>query len=447
MAVKRLCGTAVGLAGALLLAGLTACDIQDPASDEPSKPFLTVPELYYLRPYGDRTGTPDKTPYAVRAGDKGKPGIRRLTADVAPDGRDTVRLKKSGACEGDSAHLVCEVGRDYSNWADTARAEPSVVKGARAGDTAVIRYTYTTHDGRKLTARTRFVVGEPVVEAVTPAYRKGLLRPGSELTAPFLVRNTGEVPVKGLGFAMIADGTDFEERYGNCRYPELQKGHLAVCELPDVTIEPGETVAVRPDLRLRVPKTVIYPSYGRDVWALDMGPGEHDSYSEGGDLGDGPDLTAQPADAEGQFVPGGGVTNLVVDTHADYRVSAVELRGAPGTHRTFRIEVHNDGPAATPTTTELIFDPPLGLKVLKQPMEEYDDDLYRPYCENNGYTYTCQVLGLEPGQTRTFEFTAELGDPGRGTLSLLDSPHRAPWTEGRRDPNPKNDEATIRVVP
>ncbi|MEU9170669.1 hypothetical protein AB0D34_23170 [Streptomyces sp. NPDC048420] len=439
--MNRLSRTAVGAAG-VLLASLGACD-----SSAEGKSTLTVPELYYLRPYGDKAGPKDKTPFHVVAEDGGKPGARRLTVDVAPDGRDVVRLKKGGRCEGDSAHLTCDVDRDYSNWADNARAEPHAVKGAKPGATAVVRFTYTTNDGRKLTARTRFVVGEPVVEAVAPEYRKGLLRPGTDLVSPLVVRNTGEVPVKGLGLAMSPDGVEFAQRYDDCRYPEPQKGSSAVCELPDVTIEPGETVVVRPALRLRVPETDIYASYGRDVWALDMGPGHYRSYSEGGGVGDGPALEAEPTtDAEGAFVGGGGETYLVVDTHADYQVSDVELKGAPGTRRTFRIQVRNNGPADAGATTELVFEPPFELQVVKQPMEEYDDGVYQPYCDNNGFTYTCEVPDLKPGASRSFEFTAELGAPGEGVLSLQEKDPSSPWDVGRRDPDTSNDQAVIRVV-
>ena len=121
--------------------------------------------------------------------------------------------------------------------------------------------------------------------------------------------NTGEVPVKGLGIAMSADGLEFAQRYDDCRYPEPQKGSSAVCELPDVTIEPGETVVVRPAFRFRVPGIRMYSSYGRDVWALDMGPGQYRRYSEGGGTGHGPPLEAEPTtDAEGAFVDGGGAT-------------------------------------------------------------------------------------------------------------------------------------------
>ncbi|MEU9324009.1 hypothetical protein AB0D91_09340 [Streptomyces canus] len=439
--MNRLSGTAVGAAGVLLLASLAACDSGAAHSS------LTVPELYYLPPYGDKSGPEDKMPFKVTAEDGNGPGVRRLTVEVAPDGRDVVRLKKYGLCEGDSARLTCEVGADYSNWADSARAQPHAVKGAEAGATAVVRYTYTTKSGRKLTARTRFVVGEPVVEAVVPAYAKDLLRPGSELVSPLVVRNTGEVPVRGLGIAMSADGTEFTQRYDNCRYPELSKGHLAVCELPEVTIDPGETLVVRPAMRLRVPAAQMYPSYGRDVWALDMGPGQYHSYTKGGGPGDGPALEAEPSSGtEGTFVKGGGSTQLVVDTHADYQVSDVELRGGPGTRRTFRIEVTNNGPADAGTKAELVFEPPFELRVVKEPMEEYDDGVYRAYCDNNGFTYTCEVPGLKPGETRSFEFTAELGAPGEGTLSLLEKDPSSPWDVGRRDPDTANDKATISVV-
>ncbi|MEV7735043.1 hypothetical protein AB0O75_23720 [Streptomyces sp. NPDC088921] len=204
-------GAAVGAVGVLLLASLAACD----SGAAPSS--LTVPEVYYLRPYGDKSGPKDKMPFAVTAEDGNEPGVRRLTVEVAPDGRDVVRLKKYGPCEGDSAHLTCEVDGDYSNWADNARTQPHAVKGAKAGATAVVRFTYTTKDGRKLIARTRFVVSEPVVEAVAPEYAKAPLRPGPELVSPLVVRNTGEVPVKGLGIAMTVNGTEFTQWYDNCR--------------------------------------------------------------------------------------------------------------------------------------------------------------------------------------------------------------------------------------
>ncbi|MCT9083028.1 DUF11 domain-containing protein [Streptomyces fulvoviolaceus] len=445
---KRISSTAVG-AAVVLLAPLTACTAGDMGSPSPS-PSLSVPEVYYLRPHGDKVGLKDKMPFALVAKDDGDElGVRKLTVDVPREAQDTVRLKKYGACTGDSAHLTCEVDGDYSNWSDSPRAKTVAAKGAKAGDTALVRYTYTTKDGKKLTARTKFVVGEPVVEAVAPESMKNI-RPGSELVSPVVVRNTGEVPVKGLGLELGANNMDFAEWYDNCRYPPQNRNHIAVCEFPKLRIDPGETVVLRPALNLRVRKTVMYPSYGRDVWALDAGPGHYATVPKGGDLGDGPTLEAEatkdPAYTKGAFVGGGGSTYLVVDTHADYEVSDVDLHGDPGTERTFQIKVRNNGPADG-TPAELVFDPPLGLTIVKQPMSEYDDGVYEPYCDNNGYTYTCDVRGLDPGDTQSFEFTAHLGDPGEGTLDLQEKDRTSPWDIGRQDPDASNDEAVIKVSP
>ncbi len=56
--MNRLSGTAVGAAGVLLFASLAACDSGAAHSS------LTVPEVYYLRPYGDKSGPKDKRPPA-----------------------------------------------------------------------------------------------------------------------------------------------------------------------------------------------------------------------------------------------------------------------------------------------------------------------------------------------------------------------------------------------
>jgi hypothetical protein len=127
----------------------------------------------------------------------------------------------------------------------------------------------------------------------------------------------------------------------------------------------------------------------------------------------------------------------------------VNLYGAPGTKRTFKLTVRNNGPADAGATEKLVFDPPLGLTMVKQPMSEYDDDAYEPYCKSNGYTYTCDINALKPGRTQTFTFTMRLGDPGEGTLSLQDKDPRTDddWYVGDRDPDPTNDEAVIKVQP
>ncbi|MFF5498200.1 hypothetical protein [Streptomyces aquilus] len=439
--VHRMSGTALG-AASVLLASLTACA----GTGETAAPSITAPGVFYLRPPGDRTGPHDKMPYSLVAEDTGGPGARTLTADVPKAARDTVVIRTYGGCEGSAAHVTCAVDGDYSNWSDAPRAKVVAAEGARIGDSAVVTYTYTTKSGKKLTARTRFVVGEPVVEAVAPESVRGG-RPGSRLTEPVVVRNTGEVPARGLGLELTVDGSEFDERYANCRYPGLQKGHLAVCEFPDLTLGPGETVTLRPALRIRTPQARMYTSYGRNVWALDMGPGHHATVHEGGDHGDGPALEPEPTGRHtgDPFVAGGGSTDVVLDTYADYEVSAVHLKGAPGDRRTFTLKVRNNGPANAGAPVRLVFAPPLGTSMVKQPMTEYDDGVYEPYCETNGSTYTCDVRALDPEETQTFEFTMTLGEPGEGTLSLENKKPFSPWDVGRRDPDPADDTAVIRV--
>lgn len=437
MRTSRLAGA--GTVAALLLASLTACDPTETA------PSITAPEVFYLRPVGDKSGPHDKAPFHLSAKDGTGIGTRTLTADVLPGSAAAVTLGRSGNCAGGPTHVTCEVGPAYDNWADLPRVSPAAAKGSKPGDKGTVRFTYTTKDGKKLTARTRVVVGEPVIEVLTPKFLRAV-RPGVEMSEPIVIRNTGEAPVKGVGLELSANMMEFEQRYANCRYPDFYRGHIAVCSLPDLDIAPGGTVVIRPTLRLRAPKTDMYASFGSDAWALDMGPGQYGSYPEGGDHGDGPTLRADTTDApKGTYAKGGGRTYLVLDTHADYSVSDVDLYGDPGTERTFKLTVRNNGPANAGSTAQLIFEPALGMTMVKQPMGEYDDDVYEPICENNGFTYTCDVGELKPGETRTWEFTMRLGEPGNGSLSLQDKGRTSEWDMGRQDPNPDNDQAVIRV--
>ncbi|WP_406444333.1 DUF11 domain-containing protein [Streptomyces sp. NBC_01613] len=438
---RSVCAVVTGV----VLAALASCSVETP-NPAPATPSITAPHTFYLRPDGDKSGPHDKGPFHLLAADDPGEGVRTLTADVLPGAEGAVRLRRSGDCKGSSTHVVCEVGAEYDNWSDSPRVSPVAAKGSKAGDQGTVRFTYTTKKGQKLTARTRAVVGEPVVEVLTPTYLKGV-RPGAEMSEPVVVRNTGEVPVKGLGLELSANNMEFVDEYANCRYPDFSHGHVAVCTFPDLRIGPGEAVVLRPTLKLRASKTDMYTSFGHDVWPLDMGPGQYGSYQKGGDHGDGPTLVAEPVKAtKGTYIKGGGSTYVVLDSHADYEVFGVDLHGSPGTKRSFDLTVRNNGPADGGSSTRLIFEPPLGMTMVKQPMDEYDDGVYEPYCKSNGYTYTCDIGGLKPGRSRTFEFTVRLGEPGRGRLSLQDKePTSSAWYVGRQDPDVANDEAVITV--
>ncbi|MFJ5301045.1 hypothetical protein [Streptomyces sp. NPDC088350] len=213
-----------GASVALLFATLTSC------GGAAKTPSITAPEVFYLRPVGDTSGPHDKTPFhlstddgTAHAGGRGTGG-HTLTADVLPGAETAVVLRRSGNCTGGPTHVTCEVGPEYDNWSDAPRVTPVAAKVSKPGDAGVVR------------------------------------------------------------LELAAGGLEFEEQYANCRYPDFSHGHIAVCMFPDLRIAPGQTVAIRPAVRLRVPEAKMYVSVGSDVNALE--PGEIQTFTCTMRLGD-----------------------------------------------------------------------------------------------------------------------------------------------------------------
>ncbi|MEV7144692.1 hypothetical protein [Streptomyces tauricus] len=450
--VRRPAAVCLALVVLLSLGGLTGCGA---LLDSGEKSSLSVPDLFYLRPHGDDSGPQEKTPFHVRAEDvtaRSRAGTQdhRLTVDVTGSGR-AVRLKiskirkKNPRCAGTATRVVCKVSGAYDSWSDLDRVYPYAAPGGRPGDSATVRFRFSTRKGKTLGATTRVVVGEPVVTVRTTEVFEDV-GPGSVLRTPVVVRNTGEVPVRGVGLRIaVGSGLAFEERYGNCRYPQAQKDHLAVCEFPRLRIAPGKAVVLRPGLALDVSTTDMYTSFHQEAWALDMGPARYSVVPGGGDPGDGPRLTtgaARAPDLKGTFAGGDAWSEVRVDTYADFEVFGVEVSGRRGSEHTVRLKVRNKGPA-TPGSTTLLFTPPESATVVKQPMEAIDEDVYEPYCDLHKGTYSCLVRGgLAPGESRTFEFGIRLGGPSEGSVRVTDTDG-----PGRRDPDPADDTAPVTVPP
>ncbi|MFD5520838.1 hypothetical protein [Streptomyces sp. NPDC127066] len=146
------------LSGVLLLGGLVAC-----GGDEPASP--SAPEVFYVRPYGDKSRPSNETVFQLGVkGGAQTTTSRRLTMDVPRDSQDAVRLRiMIEDCKGSTTHATCEVRDMSGDWYGAGHLVPVAAKGSEAGDSGVLRITYTTADGKKLTASTRIVVGEPVV--------------------------------------------------------------------------------------------------------------------------------------------------------------------------------------------------------------------------------------------------------------------------------------------
>ena len=442
----RTAGAALG--GLLLLAGgATGCGTGASAD----RTHVGAPDLFYLRPYGDKAGPKDRTPFHVTAHDAkssdpyGTYG-HRLTVD-ASDAGGAVRLRIVGMshsgprCSGTDRRVVCRVDADYDSWSALDRVYPVAAKDSEPGEGGVVRFTFTTEDGTRHTTRTRVVVGEPVVRLRKSAPYENVA-PGADLTADLVVRNTGEVPVRGLGLKLSGGDLELRRRYANCRYPRQYHGQVALCELPDVRIEPGATVTLGPALRLRAPDTTMSGSFSREAWPLDVGPGTYETVPDGGEKGDGPPLeaTSDPRPG-GTFAQGTVATTVTLDTASDFRVDAVRTHVGKG--RAIHLTVHDGGPGDPGSGLRLVFTPPPGAVVREQPMEEIDEDDFQPLCGRDGADYVCEVGGLPPGKSRTFDFTLDLPGAGEGTVALKEGEAAV----DRRDPRPGNDTAKVVVAP
>ncbi|GGJ32136.1 hypothetical protein [Streptomyces brasiliensis] len=434
----------------LLLVGLTACSGGPGATASPAT-GISAPKVFYLPPHGDTAGPHNKVPFHLKAEDPdvlngGGPADHRLTMDlVGAEGAVRLWVKSGHGCRGSDTHVVCTVQGQYDSWVGSDRVYPTATKDGEPGDSAVIRFSFATKEGKTLTTRTRVVVGEPVPRLrVAPALDH--IHPGADVATTVTVRNTGEVPVRGLGLMVHSgDNTEFRRRYSNCRYPPQQHGRAAVCRFPGLRIAPGETVTLRPSLPLRAGKTRIFSEVTQEVWPLDVGPAKYSAVPDNGDPGDGPALEAVrvPARTDGATFVNGPIRTLVgLDLHADYRVTVNELH--VGKKRELRLTVHNDGPGDPGATGRLRFTPPPGAVVRAQPMEAIDDDVYEPACplEDDG-SYNCPLYVLEPGATRTYKFTLDLAEPGTGLVALRAKALEADGV----DPEPGDNTANVVVLP
>ncbi|WP_234010304.1 hypothetical protein [Streptomyces sp. SPB074] len=90
---------------------------------------------------------------------------------------------------------------------------------------------------------------------------------------------------------------------------------------------------------------------------------------------------------------------------------------------------------------ELRFTPPEGARVLKEPMEELDEDYFEPLCKHDkAGVYTCPLTAHEPGDTQHLAFRLRLGEEsGDGSVRLRGRDGK----EYPADPDPANDTADV----
>ncbi|MDT0412201.1 MULTISPECIES: hypothetical protein [Streptomyces] len=411
-----------------------------------AEPHLTAPATYHIAPPGGpKRPARDKRLHVSYDGDAvagRKTG--RLIMDVS-GAADVLRLKKFGnGCSGDRTRIVCAVGASYNSWADWAGALPYAAPGSKAGDAGDLRMRYEAPGGKVSEATTRVVVGGPVLEIRRPE-KVAHLRPGARTPFAFVVRNAGETPAHGLGLTYTTDAmTPTTERFSNCRYHAA----TAVCRFPALDLASGESVDLAPGLDLRAPKTETAGSLYQSAWPLDLGPYEGVVVPDEGEPGKGPALRPEP----GKGTTGTwsdedtAWTHFSVDNPSDYAAVGTRVPGGAGEERDVRIGATNNGPGdpGQNSPVEIRFTPPQGARVLKEPMEELDEDYFEPLCTHDkAGVYTCPLTVHEPGDTQRLAFRLRLGTAsGDGSVRLRGRGGK----EYPADPEPANDKAAVTVM-
>ncbi|MFD7864353.1 hypothetical protein [Streptomyces sp. NPDC059783] len=321
--------------------------------------------------------------------------------------------------------------------------------GAAPGDTAVLRYRVSTPGRPTLTGSTRVVVGTPEL-AVGARVGADAVDPGGTVSATLTVRNTGDVPARGVSFFMTArEGLEFTGRHRNCGY---RGGTSAWCRLPasEVVIPPGATYRLRTPEILRADRDATYPRILFEAAALGtdyVPPPEVASRYEDGE---GPGLRLVPddgtSDAPSEGKDGGtggrGTAELKVPVRnaADLAAVAGTVTGPVGSRAAVRVGVRNEGPGALPATARIEFDVPPGTTVVRSPYEpERDEELIDQDCralapdgtpltepsarQPAARRYECRAPAGSAGATTTFPFTLRIDaahPPGPGRVTVSD---------------------------
>jgi hypothetical protein len=442
----RAASTALGLAAALLAPPLYAAGPAEAAPAPDSGTGLTAPRVYHVAPHGGRKRPERDKRLHIRNDGAGK---GTLTMDVS-GANGTLRLKKfGGPCtESGGVTVVCEVGPGYNSWADWAGALPVAAPGSSPGDTGVLRTTFRASDGSTSRADTRVVVGGPILEIHSRESVSGL-RPGAETRIEQAVRNAGETTAEGIALQFtVGEDLALTRRYANCRYsgPEQQ---TAYCAFPDLRLRPGRTAVLKPALGLRTPKVLGRADLRQSAWPLETGPYEGVLTSKDGTPGDGPRLEAEIGTATGPGTWSDRAeewTVLKTDNPADFAAIGATVSGAPGEEHDVEIGVRNKGPADPGgNAAGLRFTVPTGSRVVKEPQEEIDDDVFEPLCDHREKagrtTYTCPLSVHTPGRSETLTFRLRLGtaaDDGRVQVTPAGD-------EPTQDPDRSNDTARVTV--
>ncbi|MGW1028783.1 hypothetical protein ACWD4J_34725 [Streptomyces sp. NPDC002577] len=302
----------------------------------------------------------------------------------------------------------------------------SPAQGTTAGDSAVLRYRVTSPGLPTVTGSSLIVIGRPAL--VVDAHPDRLhVDPGGSLAVSLTIRNTGDVPARGVALFMdTRDGLAPTDKHSNCRY----RGSTSTwCRLPaaDVVIPPGASYRLGAREVLRVGHDATYPSVSFQAAALGTDYVPPDQLASQYRPGDGSALRLVPADARGAGTVNRSSSELKVSVHnhTDLVAVAGTAKGPIGSLATVRVGVRNDGPGALPASVRIEFTVPPGTTVVSSPYDfEREEELVDQDCralapegtpltapsakQPTARRYVCTAKAGASGTTTTFPFTLRI---------------------------------------
>lgn len=328
-------GACTGAVGALVLTGLGSGAAF--ADDEPG-----TDQLWIQAPY-------DQSVTVAPAG--GTAQYRTLTLGLyhdngnftVTDGHLTVDVSGlAGVAEvawpdtctpnGAGTVAVCDTGDVPTRYSAQVQLKVRAVAGAAVGAQGTIEYsaeatggpdgTITAPEGSEtpVTVRSGPDLGIAASQDTTG------VAPGTDLTVPFAVTNTGNETAHGFTVQLYATyGLDVVTRYPQCTYTEPDAGGTympmthATCAF-DTDIAPGATVELPAPLRLTVNDHALFERFDYGIEPVD-GVTDLDSSDNG------------------------RAWNIDADNTADFVAHGTEVSGAVGDTVTAAIRFTNDGPA------------------------------------------------------------------------------------------------------
>ncbi|MEV0218500.1 hypothetical protein [Streptomyces sp. NPDC050704] len=293
--------------------------------------------------------------------------------------------------------------------------------GVRAGASGTLRYTLRPEGLPAVRGTLTVIAGRPELRVnESPARKETAV--GESFGVPMVIRNTGDVPARGVVLLMdlLTEGNgDLSPatRHSNCLYPEDTRTGVVQCLLPDAVIAPGETVRVTPAPRLKPDRDALAERLNHGAWPFHSS-GRHpgppccvDEPGTGLAPGQGPPLSLTPDPIRGKgttFTKNPEPAELLVPVRntADVEALGAALRGDVGSSHRIRIGYRNNGPARTGEIRTVFVVPP-GTKVIQAPYDpEAEEEMSEQVCrtKDKGRSYTCRQYS-EVGQDVFYEFT------------------------------------------